>query len=202
MVDTAEQFLARMTVKLGTTPAQLKNRLLGKIEDDSPIEPPNFITGTSPFIKYIKPKVEYVPERAQIITTTLSTTESEEAQKFLEGTDTMSSGVRDALIEWASDYFALQLGIQDAIEFSSQSIPSDIGVEKSILGVKQKLESAMSHRLVSTLARDVLKCDEDIMSIFEKGQNPNPAIPQEIYNRFLKIAKDASASKETKGGEK
>lgn len=193
MVDTAEQFLARMTVKLGTTPAQLKNRLLGKIEDESPRKAPNFITGSSPLILYIKPRVDHQPDRARIVTTTLSTDGSAESQSFLDSTSTMSESVRDALIEWASDYFALQLGIQDAIEFSSQTIPADIGVEKSIVGVKQKLESAMSHRLVSTLAKNVLNCDEDIMSIFDK--NPAPTgIPQDIFNRFLKLAKDAKVN--------
>lgn len=200
--ETANDFLSRMTVKLGTTSAQLRDTLLGNDSNQQrldPVKPPVFITGSSPFIKILKPRQEQDLNQPTIVKTLLTTTGSEESQNFLSGTDKMSTHVKTELINWATDYFALQLGVQDALEFSAQTIPSDIGVEKAFIGVKNKVETAMLQRLVSSLSIDVLKCDPQVMEIFNGSSRDAPGSPTDIINRFLKMAKDAS---DKNGGKK
>ena len=196
--ESANDFLSRMTVKLGTTPAQLRNTLLGQEEENNNTykQPPVFITGESKFIKILKPKVE-VDTSPRVIKTLLSTSGSAESQSFLDSTDAMSATVKDKFIAWAADYFALQLGVQEAIEFSAQTIPSDIGVEKALMGVKGKIETSMMQRLVADISIDALKCDPAVLDIFKPQGSAPPGSPQDIMERFLKFAKDSKS-----GGDK
>ncbi len=193
--ESADSFLSRMTVKLGTTPAQLRNTMLGlEPTEDHKVSVPVFITGTSPMIHILKTKVVGVSSAPTVVTTRLSTSGSAESQNFLNDTDDMASKVKDSLVSWASDYFALQLGIQDALEFSAQTIPSDIGVEKSLASAKSKIETAMLQRLVSSISVDVLKCDPTIMGFFNSNEGKG-SIPKSIMDRFLEIAKKSEETK-------
>lgn len=193
--ESADSFLSRMTVKLGTTPAQLRNTMLGlEPTEDHKVSVPVFITGTSPMIHILKTKVVGVSNAPTVVTTRLSTSGSAESQNFLNDTDDMASKVKDSFVAWASDYFALQLGMQDALEFSAQTIPSDIGVEKSLANAKSKIETAMLQRLVSSVSVDVLKCDPMIMEFFNNSDGKG-AIPKSIMERFLEIAKKSEETK-------
>lgn len=122
--------------------------------------PVNFILrnlSENPFIHRIDTERDSVSIQTH---TTILTNTSSESQEFLNTTSATSQEVAQKIIKFASDMFALEVGLGNADEFMLDNLPPDVKYNEYIESIVPKLEQSLVKRLAVDIGIDLFACPE------------------------------------------
>lgn len=135
-------------------------------------DPPNYITNLTddnPFIQIVS--FADIDSNEGVVETTLHGEDSEEAQAFLEESDTVSKLISEVLVKYGIRRFALNMGVGMAMEEISKALPSELSYADDFKTALPKVERALLMETAKNLA-NILKCEDNLITDSNNSSNP------------------------------